>query len=111
MKIDPKLKEELKTILTNPIIANRQIVAKKYLVKRIAEGKKRLRIYSSYQLDTEEIDHFLLELGLKGKYSEVENILKDDILAGVVIELGSKIIDLTLNAKLKNLKKNLYDVS
>ena len=80
--------------------------------------KKKLRIIkpikavitSAYQLDETEIADLKTRFPVMGAY-EVENIVNSDIHAGVIINVGTKRIDLSLERGLQNLKQFIYENS
>lgn len=94
MKIDPDLKESLKT----------------YLSQQLTQQKKKVTVLSPYQL--EETEKKQLQ-DLFPQLHNVDIVYKVDelLLGGVVIRFGSKTIDLSLKNELQNLKQRIYDVN
>lgn len=83
-----------------PAIKNKEIV-----VVHI-EGKA--TVMSPYLLsekDLEKVKEKVPEL----KNTQVVNLVDKNIYAGCIVKVGSKLIDLTLNGALQNLKKQIYE--
>jgi F0F1-type ATP synthase delta subunit len=82
------------------------------------KGKKKIRIIkpikaiitSPYQLNEGEISELKSKFPVMGNY-EVENIVKPTIHAGIIINVGTKRIDLSLERGLQNLKQFIYENS
>lgn len=94
MKINPQLKEELK----------------KHLDTEIQKSKEKVIIFSSYIMGQNEIDA-LLSCFPKLKQSSVENIVDTSIIGGIIIQYGSKIIDLSIKSALHTFQKKLYEIN
>lgn len=94
MKIDPHIREELK----------------KYLEHKIVEQKKRVIIISPYTLSPQEIET-IIALFPYIKESELVNRVDREILAGVIIRFGTKVIDLSLASQLKNLQQSFHEIN
>lgn len=63
-------------------------------------------IVSPYKLGEEEIRSIEEKFGfIKG--TTIENTVDESILAGVIIRNGSKIVNISLASKLRNLKKSI----
>jgi F0F1-type ATP synthase delta subunit len=93
MKINPKLKKDLKSFLLN----------------NIQKEQNRALVISAdnLSLDQKKI--------LQQKFSDLnwnEAIYKTDksVIAGIVIKVGSKIIDLSLTGLLSKLSNTLYEI-
>jgi F0F1-type ATP synthase delta subunit len=67
-------------------------------------------ITSAYKLTDEELDQLRSKFPVMGNY-EVENVINPDIHAGVIINVGTKRIDLSLERGLQNLKQFIYENS
>ncbi len=94
MKIKARLKEEVK----------------KYLIDKIRKEQENITIISSQQLMQEELDSLVNQYSfLKGK--EITNTVDKDILAGVIIMQGSRVLDLSLKSMLKNLEQVVYEAA
>lgn len=94
MKLKPYVKEELK----------------KKLLDSIKHEKERVIITSAYDLNKEDME-FLYKKYPKLKNSNIEVITNPNIVAGLRIQIGSSIIDMTLSNKLQNLKQSLYEIT
>ncbi|MEK7097168.1 MAG: F0F1 ATP synthase subunit delta [Patescibacteria group bacterium] len=94
MKINPKLKQELKSFLMN----------------KIQKEQNRVTVISAYELSADE------KKSLSGKkFSDLnwkEAIYQVDrsVIAGVIIKAGSKTIDLSLAGSLSKLSNTLYEI-
>lgn len=81
-----------------------------YLNEQAQKEKNKVTVYSHQSLTKEDIENiYLLIPSLKDR--PIETIIDRDILAGIIIRFGSKILDLSLNSKLKNLEKDLNETS
>jgi F0F1-type ATP synthase delta subunit len=94
MKIDPNLKEDLK----------------QYIQNRITHQKSVVTLISPYKLSNEEIQSFMNHLPLL-KDAEIKQEINTDIMAGVIIKFGSKMIDLSLTSELQKLQQKLYEIT
>ncbi len=65
-------------------------------------------VMSSYRLSEEELSS-IKKLFPELKNGEVINVVDSKILSGLIIKIGTKLIDLTLNGALQNLKKQIYE--
>ncbi len=92
MRINQKLKGELK----------------KYLLDKMRTDRQKVVVYSSVELSSGDIQM------LESKFSNIsfQNALyriDESLLAGVVIKVGSKIIDCSVKGTLSNLKHIVYE--
>lgn len=94
MKIDPTIKQELK----------------KFLEQKIKEEKKQVTILSSNQLSDKELNTLKNNFPII-KDSNPKIIIDNSLIAGVIIKVGTKIIDLSLKNQLKNLQNISYDTN
>lgn len=92
MKINPNLKEELK----------------KYLKEKIQKESEKVVITSPYKLSQEEKDIIISKFP-ELREVEIEERLDPSLLAGITIKRGSKILDLSLSAKVNGLEQQLYE--
>jgi F0F1-type ATP synthase delta subunit len=67
-----------------------------------------ITVMSPYKLTPAELQT-IKKLLPSVKDSAVKNVVDENIYSGVVIKVGSKMIDLTLNGALQNLKKQMYE--
>lgn len=111
MKIDKTIKEELVGYLKTHDVKNKSQVIKKYVERRLKDKKKDVTIISSYKLSDQEIteikDRFPF---IEKKGGEVRNKVNTDLMAGLIIKFGSKVLDLTLESQLSNLERDLKSI-
>ena len=94
MKINPKLKDELKD----------------FLMKKIQKEQNRVVVYSADGLDADE------KKVLSGKkftdlnWKEAVYEIDKSIIAGIIIKIGSRTIDLSLSGSLSKLSNTLYEI-
>lgn len=93
MKIDKNIKESLK----------------KYLDELLKKEKERVTLISAYPLNNKELSP-LYEYIPRLKNSQINFAIDKNILAGVVIKIGSKVVNLTLNERLNKLKHQMYEI-
>lgn len=94
MKINPKLKNELKN----------------FLLDKIQKEQNLVFVLSADSLNNEE------KKALEKKFSDLnwkEAVYKIDksIIAGVIVKVGSKTIDLSLSGSLSKLSNTLYEIN
>lgn len=92
MRLNPKIKAELK----------------KYLLDKIKNNREKVIVYSGSKLSGEEIQL------LKSKFPSISfgdavYRIDENLLAGVKITVGSKVIDLSVKGTLSNLKHIVYE--
>ncbi len=92
MRINPKLKEDLK----------------KYLSAKIQSNRNKVVVYSSITLSNEEKQLLARKLS-DISFGSAEYRIDDSLIAGVKIAAGSKIIDLSLKGALLNFKDIMYE--
>lgn len=92
MRVDPELKKDLKT----------------YLKKKLSDTHRVVTVVSTYPLSKGELA-MLKKNVPKLKDSVIKNEVDKDILGGLIIRIGSKMIDLSLRRELQNLKKVVYE--
>lgn len=93
MKINPKLKDELRG----------------FLMEKIQKEQNRVAVYSAYNLDIDE------KKALEKKFTDLnwsDAIFQIDksIIAGIIIKVGSKTIDLSILGSLSKLSDTLYEI-
>jgi len=93
MKINPYIKENLK----------------KYLDELLKNEKDKITLVSAYALNNNELSS-LFQYVPRLKNSEINFEINRKVIAGVVIKIGSKVIDLSLQGKLNNLKNYIYEI-
>ena len=95
MLIDPQLKEELK----------------KYLVSRMHEKQvPHVTIRSANPLSEQDISLLKQQVEML-QHASIESEIDPALLAGLVIQFGSNIIDLSLRTKLQTLAHTLYETA
>lgn len=94
MKLKRYIKEELK----------------QKLLDSIKHEKERVIITSPYDLCKEDMD-YLFNKYPKLKDSNIKVIIDTNIIAGIKIQIGSSVIDMTLLNELQNLKQSLYEIT
>jgi len=94
MKINPQLKENLK----------------RHLTIELQKTKEKIIIFSPYALGQNEISS-LLNCFPNLSQSSVENTVDSSLIGGVIIQYGSKIIDLSIKSALHTFQKKLYEIN
>ena len=89
MAIDQRIKQELE----------------RYLQNRVGKGEYRAVVMSAYKLDADEIKEIKSAIPVLKTY-DIDNIVNENILGGLIIKFNTKIIDLSLRGQLKNFQKN-----
>lgn len=95
MNIDPQIKQELK----------------KFLQQAIVREAQKVIITSSYNLNKSDKAFILANVPLLSKSTDFEYRVDNELLGGIVIKIGSKLIDLSLKGRIANLKQKLYENS
>lgn len=93
MKINPKLKQDLKS----------------FLMEKIQKEQNRVLVLSAYKLDMNErklLEKKLSDLNWKDSVYQIDK----SIIAGIIIKVGSKTIDLSLTGSLSKLSNTLYEI-
>jgi F0F1-type ATP synthase delta subunit len=94
MKLNSAIKEDLK----------------KRLMDDIEKQKEKVFITSSYHLS--EPDKEILYTKMPEiKNREIEYLVDNKLIAGIKIQIGSRVIDLTLLNLLQNLQFSLYEIN
>ena len=94
MKINSQVKEELK----------------KYLQTKLDDDKKNVEIVSPYPFGSEDIEMVKKEFP-DIAHMEMHVTVDPSILAGIIIKIGTKMIDLSLRGELQSLKHTLYEIT
>lgn len=95
MNIDPQIKQELK----------------RFLQVRIARKSQKVIITSSYDLTKSDKSFILANIPFLFRKTDFEYRLDRKLLGGIIIKIGSKLIDLSLKGKIANLKQKIYENS
>jgi F0F1-type ATP synthase delta subunit len=93
MKINPKLKQDLKS----------------FLMEKIQKEQNRVLVLSADKLDMSErklLEKKFSDLNWKDSVYQIDK----SVIAGVIIKVGSKIIDLSLTGSLSKLSNTLYEI-
>lgn len=93
MKIDPQIKKDLAARLKEDL----------------ASKKKQVVLISAYKLDKKEVDSVMAKIPDLRK-ADVKYEVDPSIIAGFVIKVGSKVLDLSLSGQLQNFKKLIYGI-
>lgn len=92
MRINPKLKGELK----------------KFVLDKIRSDHERIVVYSSVRLSKDDVG--ILKSKFSGiSFQNAQYCIDESLLAGVMIKVGSKIIDCSVKGTLSNLKHIVYE--
>ena len=93
MKINPKLKQDLKS----------------FLMEKIQKEQNRVLVLSADKLDMDErklLEKKFSDLNWKDTVYQIDK----SVIAGVIIKVGSKTIDLSLTGSLSKLSNTLYEI-
>lgn len=93
MKLNPQLKSELK----------------EYITKRLHDQTTYVEVVSPYQLSQSELDDLKKNIPVLHQ-ARLENTVDGNILAGVIIKFGSKMIDLSINGELGRVKQKIINI-
>lgn len=93
MKLDTSLKEDLR----------------RFIRERMKKESEKIRVISAYKLNGHDKDLISKKFPLI-KSRVVVYEIDPDLLAGVVIKYKSKIIDLSVKGRFKDLKNTLYEL-
>lgn len=91
MKIDPSIKKDLAARLKEDL----------------AQKKKQVVLVSAYKLDKQELAAIMAKVP-DLKKAQVRYEVDPSIIAGYVIRVGSKVLDLSVAGQLNNFKKLIY---
>lgn len=94
MKIDPKIKEELR----------------RFLNRELEKRKRQVVIVSPYKLKEDELKMIFKHFPFLSK-DRVRNVVDKNLIGGVVIKFKTKVIDLSIKNQLKDLEKKLYEIN
>ena len=83
---------------------------KKRLMEDLEKEKGKIVVYSALSLSDEEKNLLYEKIPqLKGAY--IEFMTNRNLIAGVIIKIGSKVIDLSLKGQLNNLAQIAYETN
>lgn len=93
MHIDPALKEDLK----------------RYLLQKLNNNQiPQVTIRAPFQLSSEDISSLKKKIDLL-EQADITVEVDSAVLAGVIIQFGSSVIDLSINTELQTLAHTLYE--
>ncbi len=87
MNLDPQIKHDLA----------------EYLEKKLLDRKNEVTVISSYPLEKDELDLIQKKLPILEK-AHLKNVVDTSIIAGIILNFGSKTIDLSLAHELQQLQ-------
>ena len=93
MKINPKLKNDLKS----------------FLMEKIQKEQNRVTVYSADSLSIDEkkaLENKFTDLNWKEAVYEIDK----SVIAGIIIKVGSRTVDLSLSGSLSKLSNTLYEI-
>ena len=93
MKINPKLKNDLKS----------------FLMEKIQKEQNRVTVYSADSLSIDEkkaLENKFTDLNWKEAVYEIDK----SVIAGIIIKVGSRTVDLSLSGSLSKLSNILYEI-
>lgn len=92
MKLDSKLKREIK----------------EFLRKKMEEERKTIYIFSPYKLSEEEIKKIKEKIpGIEN--GRIVNEVDESLIAGFKIRIGTRVFDFSLKSRLNSLKQKIYE--
>lgn len=94
MKIDPRLKEDLK----------------EYIVKKMKEEGEKLIITSATRLSKEDLAHIQKTFSHM-RITSIEQHIDESVLGGVILEQGTRMVDLSLRGLLQKLRHDIHEVT
>lgn len=92
-----------------PINPQIKLELKKVLKQRMSDMNQKVVIVSSYPMSRQDKSDASAKIPQLPKGSEIEYQVDERLLGGVVVKIGSKLIDLSLKGQLNNLKQKLYE--
>ena len=93
MKIDPKIKKDLKERLRADL----------------EQKKRQVTVVCAYKIGADEIKELKEKVPLL-KEGDIKWQVDSSIIAGYVVKVGSKVLDLSLQGQLQNFKKLIYGI-
>lgn len=95
MRINPHIRDELKL----------------FLKEHVGKLKEKIIVTSPQVLNSEDKELILTKVLKFPHYANLEYKIEPNLLAGAVIRIGSKIIDLSLRGQLMNVQRKLYETT
>lgn len=93
MAINPQIKLELKKVLK----------------QKMSDMAQKVVIVSSYQMSSQDKADVVAKIPQLPKKSDIEYQVDENLIGGIVVKIGSKLIDLSLKGQLNNLRQKLYE--
>lgn len=93
MKIDPKIKKDLRERLRQDL----------------EQKKRQITVVSAYKISSDEIKALKDKVPML-KTGEIRWVTDSSIIAGYVVKVGSQVLDLSLQGQLQNFKKLIYGI-
>lgn len=94
MKIDPVIKEELK----------------QFVVEKLKRQNERLVIVSASKLSNADLVTVRKNLGLSPK-AAIEQRVDEELLGGIILTVGTKMIDLSIRGQLQKFHREMYEIT
>lgn len=82
----------------------------KYLNELIKKEKEKVTLVSGHDLGKNDLES-LFKIIPSLRNSQLAIVIDKNIFAGVIIKVGSKVIDLSLSGRLKNLKNAIHEIN
>lgn len=95
MKLDPHIREELKL----------------FFKEHVGRLKEKIIIVSPSELNTGDKELLLENVVKLPSSANIEYKIEPNLLAGVLVRVGSKVIDLSLKGQLMTVQKTLYETA
>ncbi len=93
MKIDPKIKKDLKERLR----------------QEMEQKRREVTVVAAYKVDAEEVKALKEKVPLL-RVGVVKWVVDSSLIAGYVVKMGSKVLDLSLQGQLQSFKKLIYGI-
>jgi F0F1-type ATP synthase delta subunit len=95
MKLNPQVKQELLTYLKNRLTN---------------KTKPKITVIAPYELSQQDISDIKNKIPMLSE-AEITVSVDTSIMAGIIIQYGSQMIDLSLKSEIKKLEHRLYDTA
>lgn len=78
------------------------------MIEKVRTEGERIKVFSAYKLTDGEKD--LIKSKIRDfDWTKADYYVDEDLLAGIIVQKGSKVINLSLKGTLANLKKIVYE--
>lgn len=91
-KINPDLKRDIRA----------------FVMEKLEKDVQYAEIISPYKLSDKELDQYRKQVS-DSTSLHVFNTVDESLMAGIIVRIGSQMIDLSLKSELENLKHRLYE--